>query len=465
MRIQKFNEILFEAKTQRKQGPRTNIKITIDNNIFLNEEASKTLYEVIDYISQKIGIENFIEFAKENQKRMFISTNIQDFADYKKNQIKSNKTNQFYIASHSSTFDKKEFIEMLIKGLNLNGTVELVEGKNKFQPSKKSEISTSSYAEFEENLTFMDAAEEVLKSKNNIPMTAKQIWDEIVKNKLITSWKGKTPESSSLPQMMSRNFDRFERFETSPLTFRLRFLDESDVKSKDILLSDEDIKIPDTDVIKFKSDYKKNPFGGENETSSICILGKSGVGKSYTIDDVLDNSGHIYQFIIPSATTTALLSQFSPSAKDGSGGYIPSRLGKMIEEAFRNPSKLYTAVFDECHKSNVIEMINDELLQAISKVRNKNRFISLDDETADLYPSKIIDKRGNIEIPDNMGFIFISSNARVISGNDDFYNRVDLVEITDDNRENIKTISDLNKLRVKTKAEKDELVSKLMSKK
>jgi hypothetical protein len=226
-------------------------------------------------------------------------------------------------------------------------------------------------------------------------------------------------------------------------------------------VSDEDEILLPSDFIKTTEktkEYVKNEF-----MQAICVLGKSGAGKSYTIDEILDNSNHEYEFIIPSASTTGLLSQFSPSAKEGRGGYIPSRLGKMIENAYKNNNTFYTAVFDECHKSNIIEMINDELLQAISTERNKNRFISLDDETSDLYPSKVLDKRGNIQITDNLGFIFISSNARVISGNEDFFNRVDLVELTKEGRESVKTIDDLNKLRVKDTDKKYELVSKIMS--
>jgi hypothetical protein len=225
--------------------------------------------------------------------------------------------------------------------------------------------------------------------------------------------------------------------------------------------TDEPMEKP-SDFIKTTEkpkEYVKNPF-----MQSICVLGKSGAGKSWTIDEILsEESNHEYEFIIPSASTTGLLSQFSPSAKEGRGGYIPSRLGKMIEKAYKNNNTFYTAVFDECHKSNIIEMINDELLQAISTERNKNRFISLDDETSDLYPSKVLDKRGNIEITDNLGFIFISSNARVISGNDDFFNRVDLVEITKESRKSVKTIDDLNKLRISDTDKKYELVSKIMS--
>ena len=238
---------------------------------------------------------------------------------------------------------------------------------------------------------------------------------------------------------------------------RIKKFGEIDTDVEEFDLDEDDLTPVEEPISKIKV-YKQNPF-----RQSICVLGKSGAGKSYTIDDILDKSNHEYEFIIPSASTTGLLSQFSPSAKEGRGGYIPSRLGKLIEKAYKNNSTLYTVVFDECHKSNIIEMINDELLQAISTDRNKNRFISLDDETSELYPSKILDRRGNIEITDNLGFIFISSNARVISGNDDFFNRVDLVEITKEIRDSVKTIEDLNRLRISDTDKKYELVSKIMS--
>lgn len=222
---------------------------------------------------------------------------------------------------------------------------------------------------------------------------------------------------------------------------------------------------PMEDIKKFKAiqaqeeredffNYSKNSF-----SQAICVLGESGSGKSTTIDNILDKSNNNYQYIIPSASTTGLLSQYSPSS-----GYIPSRLGNMIESAYKNPKSLYTAVFDECHKTNIIEMINDELLQAISKNRNRGvRFISLDEDTKNLYPSAKFDRRGNILIPDNLGFIFISSNARVISGNPDFFNRVDLVEITESDR-NIKTIDELNSRRLVNNEDKKELVNKILGK-
>lgn len=275
---------------------------------------------------------------------------------------------------------------------------------------------------------------------------------------------------------------------------RIKKLDEIDIEENDFDFSNKQVKpfgkLPqpfdveseltraqaqsEEDVLSFKSfratepnerpdelmifnSYVKNPFG-----QAICVLGESGAGKSTTIDNILKKSGHIYQYIIPAASTTGLLSQFSPSA-GAAGGYIPSRLGQMIEKAYNNKDVNYTAVFDECHKTNIIEMINDELLQAISKNRNKGvRFISLDDDTRKLYPSAKEDSRGNVLIPDNFGFIFISSNVRVISGNPDFFNRVDLIELTVEDRK-LQSIEDLNQKRVTSTIDKKELVSKILT--
>jgi hypothetical protein len=115
----------------------------------------------------------------------------------------------------------------------------------------------------------------------------------------------------------------------------------------------------------------------------------------------------------------------------------------MILNAYENPTQLFTAVFDECHKSNVIEMINDELLQAISTKRNAGRrFISLDDDTAELYPG-VEKHRGNILMSDNLGFIFISSKPDVIIHNDDFFNRLEIVQLKSYEEERLTNIEQL----------------------
>lgn len=294
--------------------------------------------------------------------------------------------------------------------------------------------------ESSDSITFIDAAVLTLKENGNKPMSAKEIWDYILENSIISS-KGKTPwitlntvmsrfsKNTKLDlTLQNRNPDKIEIFEIvqrSPLKFIL--LDENyaqtvvknDSEIENYVQDQEEVKV---DKIKV---FAKNPF-----RQSICVLGESGAGKSTTIRHILEFEGHEFDQIIPSASTTGLLSQFSPSRS----GYIQSRLGKLIVKAFNDPTTLYTAIFDECHKSNIIEMINDELLQAISTKRNMGRrFISLDDDTSELYKGVDFD-RGNILIPDNFGFIFISSKPRIISNNTDFFNRVDLVVLTEEDR-------------------------------
>ena len=194
--------------------------------------------------------------------------------------------------------------------------------------------------------------------------------------------------------------------------------------------------------------YAKNPFGGKTLSSALLVLGESGSGKSTTIEDILIAENHYFEFIIPTAATTGILAQFSPLKQR----YVVSRLGRMLIEASKNTQKLYTAVFDEMHKSNVIEMINDELLQAVSKKRNRGRrFISLDQDTAEIYEDSELedDKRGNLTIPDNFGFIFISSKPALLLSNPDFANRVDIVILKSWEEEIVKT--------------SDQLISKILS--
>jgi len=204
--------------------------------------------------------------------------------------------------------------------------------------------------------------------------------------------------------------------------------------------------------------FNQNPFGGKPLSSAILVLGESGAGKSTTIEGILITENHYFEFIIPTAATTGILAQFSPLKQR----YVISRLGRMLVEASKNPQKLYTAVFDEMHKSNVIEMINDELLQAVSKKRNRGRrFISLDQDTAEIYEESELedDKRGNLTIPDNFGFIFISSKPALLLSNPDFANRVDIVILKSWEEEIVKT-SDQLISKILSTEEKERLIGK-----
>jgi hypothetical protein len=301
--------------------------------------------------------------------------------------------------------------------------------------------------------TYLQQVVEVLENSKNA-LTIEEICDEInsvseykipkssyrsVYTIVLSFTKGKENTSSAMTRNKSGKF-LFEVISDKPQRFKLvEGYDKFDTNEEDFELED-DITLFNEPVAKIKV-YKPNPF-----KQSICVLGESGAGKSVTIETILENEGHNFEFIIPTAATTGLLAQFSPSKS----GYIASRLGRMFIEASKNSDTLYTAVFDEMHKSNVIEMINDELLQAISTKRNRGRrFISLDDDTAEIYQgSELETERGNLLIPDNFGFIFISSKPRVIANNADFFNRVDIVILKSYEEETIETSEQLlsNKL-------------------
>ena len=322
-------------------------------------------------------------------------------------------------------------------------------------------------------MTFLEAAKKILIKFENKPMSADNIWLEICRENLSSEirYKDTRPvdslfymlRKSSINSNLKTQYKKkyFESIDSNPLKFRLINPNENEV-IKDDIETDDDFKIKrfgNFNKSNFKAsqsqeereyeDFSKNPF-----MQAICVLGGSGAGKSTTIENILESEGHDFEFIIPSASTTLLLSQFSPNKSI----LVPSKLGKMITNAYDNPKQLFTAVFDECHKSNVIEMINDEILQAISIKRNNGkRFITLDDDTAELYPNS--EKyRGNILIPDNLGFIFISSKPDVILHNDDFFSRIDIVMLKPYTEENLTNINQL-KLKVLSEEEKNSLKS------
>jgi hypothetical protein len=295
-------------------------------------------------------------------------------------------------------------------------------------------MKVSSFLKFNENIEVNPLIKNIIEvlSITKNPLTVSEIISQIPSG--LT--RAKVPRNSISTRLNeysnnSKQKDKnkksiFTIVNTNPLRFWL--LDRIDE------LNIENNNIKDVEEIENDKEFRKNPF-----MQAICVLGGSGAGKSTTIENILDEEGHEFEFIIPSASTTGLLSQFSPSKS----GYVPSKLGKMILNAYENPTQLFTAVFDECHKSNVIEMINDELLQAISTKRNAGRrFISLDDDTAELYPG-VEKHRGNILMSDNLGFIFISSKPDVIIHDDDFFNRLEIVQLKSYEEERLTNIEQL----------------------
>ena len=178
--------------------------------------------------------------------------------------------------------------------------------------------------------------------------------------------------------------------------------------------------------------YEKSPFGCKQEdgeeTSALCILGKSGSGKTTTTEQALDVMGHEYLLYIP------IEGEYTFSQYTGEG-FEMSSLGEFVMRAQNDSSICYTVIFDECHRPITISKLNTDLLQALSSRRNRGgeRFFTMDRVTKRMYttpteefPIPLKEKSGKILVPDNFGIVCLSSQPAVICRNEDFLNRVDL---------------------------------------
>jgi len=149
------------------------------------------------------------------------------------------------------------------------------------------------------------------------------------------------------------------------------------------------------------------------------------VGKSYRIKKTLANEGHKTLFVILDNMWQHILVDYSPIDRR----YQLTKVGEFIREASLDPSNHYTIVIDECHKN--LEIINDVLLQAISTKRNDGvRFFSLN-TLVDKQFEFLSKDNGQRILPDNLGFVFISSKTDVIRNNDDLRNRIEFIELDD----------------------------------
>jgi hypothetical protein len=307
--------------------------------------------------------------------------------------------------------------------------------------------------------TFVEAAQLILKQNDNRPMTALEIWEEANTQNLVETL-GKTPKATMNAQMIvysdntnaigKKKNSIFKIIEDKPYKFILLNPNE-EVQPIPDELDNSDI-LPPSKFIKFQEKPNvKNPFGCKDkdgeETSTLCIIGKSGSGKTTSTEIALESMGHEYLLYIP------IEGEYTFSQYTGEE-FEMSSLGEFMMMAQNDLGKCYTVIFDECHRPITISKLNTDLLQALSSRRNRGgeRFVTMDRSTKRMYTSSTDEfpitlkaVSGKLLVPDNFGIVCLSSNPSVICRNDDFLNRVDLVVFHESDR-NVKDLTELKKL-------------------
>lgn len=257
----------------------------------------------------------------------------------------------------------------------------------------------------------------------------------------------------SVDKILPNIFKMLANFGIDTKTIKIEGFD-STTKIKKFGEIDKEIDIEYEDTIQEpekSKNYVKNPFGCKQEdgteTSTLCILGKSGSGKTTTTENALESMGHEVLLYIP------IEGEYTFSQYTGSS-FEMSSLGEFVMAAQNNPNRYYTVIIDECHRPITLSKLNTDLLQALSSRRNRNgqRFFTMDRSTKRMYvtpseefPIPLKEQIGKILVPDNFGIVCLSSNPSVISRNDDFLNRVDIAIFRKSDRD-IEDLTELQKL-------------------
>lgn len=304
-------------------------------------------------------------------------------------------------------------------------------------------------------------------------LTEQEVIDKISKTTFTRSSFHKLPNGKYLG-----GFDHA----TSKSALRLAKKWTENINVKDLVItevdstqSENDDDFDESESIPYEDETKSEISQDENQNTSnlsandsrrvsnpfrqcVCILGDPGVGKSVTaIETISKDTNHKFYLSIPTDLSTSMLLQFVR------GKLELNRVSNMIIEAYKNPDKKYTVLIDEFHKSLTIKRVNDELLQAISTKRyRERRFIS--SEIAESLISEKLDElgftedqysfHGNIEVPKNFGFVLLSSKPNVIVDNEDLYDRMDIVYLRTEDQGTINTIQDLESKKIETSEKK-----------
>ena len=289
-----------------------------------------------------------------------------------------------------------------------------------------------------QKMTFIEAAQLILKQNDNKPMTALEIWEEANTQNLVETL-GKTPKATMNAQMIVYSDNTTAIGKKKNSIFRII----EDRPYKFILLNPngEVQPVPDEspeDKIQRFGPFSgiptepadRNPFGGESKeagdefnSSALFVVGTSGAGKSTRILKLLRQHNHKIILIgAENAPSPNLLLDY-----DQNEGYVPSDIAEFIISAKKDPKHFYTIIFDECHE--YIDEIKRSILHAISTKRGEKRFFGVRKSVRGFFEDLESYETTSKIVPDNVGFIFISSKPDVFEYHADFMGRVDKFEV------------------------------------
>jgi hypothetical protein len=301
--------------------------------------------------------------------------------------------------------------------------------------SRMSELPNLEKSSDTEKMTFSKAAQVILQDNDNKSMSASEIWDEISERELVET-KGKNPTSILLKLMSinSNNSDVKDKKDTNIFTItqknpiKFKLINPEEIQD----VPEEEIQdVPDEEIeSSLDIPAVRNPFGGESkeagddfDSSALFVVGESGSGKSTRILKVLRQNNHKLILIgAESAPSPNLLFDY-----DQSEGYILSDIAEFIISAKKDPKSFYTIIFDECHE--YIDEIKRSILHAISTKRGEKRFFGVKKSVRQFFDDLETYETTSKIVPDNVGFIFISSKPDVFEYHADFMGRVDKVEV------------------------------------
>ena len=178
----------------------------------------------------------------------------------------------------------------------------------------------------------------------------------------------------------------------------------------------------------------KNPLGGLEDSSAICLLGQSGVGKSFRAKKTLKTENHV---ILTLEDNRAYQDSFLLTFDCREKYYIPTKFFEHLIKASKDPKNCYTVLIEEAY--GFVNKFPD-IRQLLSKKRNDGvRYITVEKDIEVILKQHnlTINDEGVFIVPDNFGILMTSSRdtQTLLCNNEDIFKRIDFIEITTDDRD------------------------------